>query len=96
MNNLNPLDTSESKILDRRFNTFLNNGLLEEEAEMLAKKMMERDRDEFDDRRVCFECTNFIRSSARCRVIKDRFGKPSEPIWFVLQRCEKFNLKGVR
>lgn len=71
----------------RRLDTFVREGLERPEAERLARMMMERDRpDSGDDRRVCFECRN-LKPNARCRA-------GFLPYRFVLQRCDRFELRG--
>jgi hypothetical protein len=76
----------------RRRKTFMQNGLNENDAWDLAEKMFERDKDGFDDRRVCFECKHL--KGRECHGIKDRFGKPTTQLRFILQRCPSFKLKG--
>lgn len=78
----------------RRMQVFLQEGLCEQEARKLADQMLERDRDGFDDRRVCFECVNY--SNRKCVAILDSQGKPTLPLRFVLQRCERFELRGKK
>ena len=83
------------KMIDRhykRMQTFVNEGLSEDDAFDLAERMWERDQDEFDDRRVCFECVHHI--NRHCHGIKDRYGKPTQQLRFILQRCPSFKLKG--
>lgn len=69
----------------RREATFLQHGLSEREAELLAQQLLHRDRpEEDDDRRICWECRHF--QPLRCTA-----GQPPMP--FVLQRCPAFALK---
>jgi hypothetical protein len=79
---------------DRRYKTFMSEGLCEDVAYKLAEQMHERDKDPQDDRRVCFECDNYV--GKVCIKTKDRLGKPQMPLRFVLQRCDWFKLKGKR
>lgn len=72
----------------------MEEGLCEDGAYDLASAMFERDRDEFDDRRVCFECENYV--SKVCLKMRDRYGKPQMPLRFILQRCPDFQLKGKK
>jgi hypothetical protein len=79
----------------RRREAFQANGLPEEEAMMLADQMLERDllnakKGAQDTRRVCFECRNF--KGMFCHG----FDRPTKPPMFVLQRCEKFALRGTK
>ena len=76
---------------NRRQATFLTEGLSVGEAFDLAEAMFERDLDPQDDRRVCFECKHLVGQSCNAILIK---GRPSEPLRFILQRCDKFQLKG--
>jgi hypothetical protein len=76
----------------RRRKTFEDQGLSPDDAWTLADKLWERDADIGDDRRVCFECKNYV--NHKCIKMPDRFGKPQTPTRFILQRCPKFILKG--
>jgi hypothetical protein len=76
----------------RRMQTFVDNGLPELEAFDLADAMWNRDEDPQDDRRVCFECAHDI--NKHCSAIKNKFGKPTMQLRFILQRCDYFRLKG--
>jgi hypothetical protein len=79
----------------RRMQTFMDEGLCEQEARSLADQMYIRDQEDgLDDRRVCFECTNYI--NRKCVKILDKFGKPTMPLRFMLQRCEYFDLRGKK
>jgi hypothetical protein len=78
----------------RRVETFMQEGLCEEGAYDLADQMFERDRDGHDDRRVCFECQNYV--GRVCMKMKDKLGKPQMPLRFILQRCDYFQLKGSK
>lgn len=76
----------------RRMQTFVDQGLPEGDSFDLAEAMWERDLDPQDDRRVCFECKHL--AVKYCSAITDRYGRPSQPLRFILQRCDKFQLKG--
>lgn len=78
----------------RRRKAFMDSGLSENEAWDLAEKMFERDKDPHDDRRVCFECKNYIAN--HCTKITDKWNRPTMQLRFVLQRCDKFILKGKK
>lgn len=80
--------------LDSRKQKFIQEGLCEEQAFILASAMFDRDRDPQDDRRVCFECENYV--GRVCMEMRDRYGKPQMPLRFVLQRCPDFKLKGKK
>ena len=77
---------------NKRMQTFMKEGLCEDMAYDLATSMMKRDEDPHDDRRVCFECSNY--TGKVCMKLRDRQGKFMMPLRFVLQRCENFKLKG--
>lgn len=79
---------------NRRYKTFMDEGLCEDMAYRLAEQMYERDRDPMDKRRVCFECSNY--AGKVCLKYTDRYGKPQMPLRFVLQNCEHFKLKGTK
>ena len=81
---------------EKRRKRFVEEGLSEDEAWDLAEKLFDRDRDTMDDRRVCFECSNYVDKSKVCLKRRDRAGKPQMPIRFILQRCPTFSLKGVK
>jgi len=76
----------------RRKAVFLREGLDPDEAQRLADQMATRDRDPFDNRRVCFECKHL--TGTKCHGIKVA-GKPTDAMRFMLQRCEAFSLKGA-
>lgn len=80
--------------MNRRLETFVKEGLCEKQAYELAESMWERDQDPHDDRRVCFECENYV--AKLCMKMKDKLGKPQMPLRFVLQRCDFFQLKGTK
>ena len=79
---------------ERRRKVFVSEGLCEDGAFDLADKMFERDRDIGDDRRVCFECQHHI--NRLCTKIKDKYGRPTMQLRFILQRCGHFELKGKK
>jgi hypothetical protein len=78
----------------RRRSVFMEEGLCEDQAWDLAEQMFERDRDIGDDRRVCFECKNYV--NKKCKAILDRKGQPTMQLRFILQRCPKFSIKGKK
>jgi len=84
----------EIERFDRRMETFRKEGLCIDQAYDLASAMLDRDRDPHDDRRVCFECENYV--GKVCMKMRDKLGKPQMPLRFVLQRCENFQLKGSK
>jgi hypothetical protein len=84
----------ELRTLNKRYLTFVDEGLHEYEADDLSYAMMIRDREGMDDRRVCFECTNY--QNKLCDAIRDAKGKPTQPLRFMLQRCDYFKLKGAK
>lgn len=78
----------------RRRKVFMEEGLCEDQAWELADKMWDRDNDPQDDRRVCFECRNYV--ARHCIKIRDKFNRPSMQLRFILQRCDHFELKGAK
>jgi hypothetical protein len=78
----------------RRRQVFMEEGLCENGAWELADKLWERDADPFDDRRVCFECRNYV--NKKCTKILDSRGFPTMPARFILQRCPHFDLRGKK
>jgi hypothetical protein len=83
----------EDKVFMRRYGVFTTEGLDHDEAAELAFEMTQRDRDEFDDRRVCFECAHYVKKYCQ-RILVN--GKPTQRLRFILQRCEYFKLKGTK
>lgn len=79
-----------------RSKAFMDAGLSREAAWDLADKLFERDADPQDDRRLCFECKKYEPKSETCPKIVDRKGYPQQPLRFVLQRCDWFDLKGKK
>ena len=75
----------------RRYDTFVAEGLSQDEAHDLASQMTRRDNDIGDDRRLCFECVFY--ANKHCTKILYRW-KPSQQLRFILQRCDHFALKG--
>jgi queuine/archaeosine tRNA-ribosyltransferase len=78
----------------RRRQVFMEEGLCEDKAFDLAEQMFERDKDPYDDRRVCFECQHYV--AKHCTQYRDKYNRPTMPLRFILQRCDKFELKGKR
>lgn len=79
---------------NRRRKVFIEEGLCEEQAWELAEQMYERDKDPHDDRRVCFECIKYV--SKHCTAYTDKWNRPTMQLRFVLQRCDRFELKGKK
>ena len=84
----------EDKRFQTRLATFIIDGLDATEAEDLAHSMMMRDRDGYDDRRLCYECEHY--KNGLCHAILDKKGKPTQQLRFILQRCPQFKLKGTK
>ena len=84
----------EDKRFMRRYAVFMAEGLDRDDAADLAYAMTERDRDPSDDRRVCFECQHHVKRN--CVQIRDRLGKPTQQLRFILQRCDHFQLKETK
>ena len=77
---------------ERRRLFFIKEGLSEDDALDLANKVTRRDSDPFDDRKLCFECANYVKNGT-CLKRLDRKGIPQACLRFVLQRCEDFRGK---
>ena len=86
----------ELKRHERRRRRFIAEGCTEEEAWELAETLFDRDRDPMDDRRLCFECKNYVDDKKVCQKMTDRYGRPQRPLRFVLQRCPDFKLKETK
>jgi hypothetical protein len=84
----------EELVWKRRSTKFIQDGCIPDEAYELAGLMMLRDRDPQDDRRVCFECTGY--KNKYCEYIKDKVGRPTQQLRFILQRCDYFDLRGKK
>lgn len=86
----------EELIVQRRAKRFIEDGCPSEyEAYELAWTLAYRDREQgCDDRRICFECKHY--ENKRCKAILDKFGKPTQQLRFILQRCDYFQLKGTK
>jgi len=89
---MTPEEIKEEARWKRRKQVFIAEGLPEDDAHDLAARMMMRDRDPFDDRRVCFECEHH--RNRYCQKILNRW-KPTQQLRFILQRCDYFKLKGT-
>lgn len=86
---------TEEATKNRRISRFMQEGLPRADADDLAMQLLRRDRHgEFDERRVCFECTNL--SNRGCLKILDKYSRPIMPLRFILQRCKDFNLRGSK
>ena len=83
-------EEKEEKRWSKRRDAFVDAGLNSDAAHELAAQMMMRDRDPYDDRRVCVECEKYMGGFC-LGYLKD--GRPTRPLRFILQRCDKFKLK---
>ncbi len=88
------MNTAEIDRFLVRVAVFNRRGMGLDAAEMLADKLVIRDREE-DDRRSCIECSN-LQSNGRCAAAQagkipgaDRL---LEPVRSILQRCPGFTL----
>jgi len=80
---------------ERRRKRFMQEGLSEDQAYDLADMLFERDGNEFDDRRLCFECQHYQDSTKLCAKLSEPM-KPYHPTRFTLQRCPEFVLREVK
>ncbi len=88
------MNTVEIDTFTGRLARFTDKGLSLDEAEVLADKLVIRDR-ESDDRRLCLECSNLSRTGTgwSCRNWRQAgIGAPGVPADLVrqLQRCDGF------
>jgi hypothetical protein len=86
-------EQKEENTWKRRYLKLVDEGLEPDEAHELAAQLMMRDRDGFDDRRICLECTHY--SNRLCNKILHRW-KPTQQLRFILQRCDFIELKGSK
>jgi len=87
---MTPEEQKEENRWARRKAVFMEAGLNNDDAHDLAARLMMRDRDPFDDRRVCFECEKYMGGLCLGYLKNER---PTHPLRFILQRCDKFQLK---
>lgn len=80
------LSDREIEVFTKRVGAMVGFGLDEQEAEVLAERLLNRDRDPSDDRKVCFACDH-LRHGVQCKAL--RF----EPVRTVLWRCDYFKAK---
>ena len=78
-------DWNDSEIIRfiNRQNRLQKIGISDMEAEQLAERLVYRDRDETDDRKLCLECKNW-----RGKCTTQKTGYCSIPT--ILQRCDGF------
>jgi hypothetical protein len=86
-------EQTEENVWKRRYLKLVEEGLDSDEAHELAAQMMMRDRDSYDDRRVCPECTHY--KNKLCNKILEK-NKPTQQLRFILQRCDHFELRGKK
>lgn len=83
--------------LAKRAELFKRRGLGEEQAVVLAETLRQRD-DDFDDRRLCLECSHLQRDGG-CFAARQGWIHGAAtylvPVPTMLQRCEHFELQGV-
>lgn len=77
----------EIKRFTRRFEALQAHGLATSDAEDLAERLLYRDRDTSDTRRICLECKHLKGSS--CRATHRKFEPPIQVLW----RCDNFQIK---
>ena len=87
---MTPEEIKEENRWRKRRDAFVEAGLDPDEAHDLAARLMMRDRDPYDDRRVCFECEKYMGGLCLGYLKNNR---PTHPLRFILQRCDKFKLK---
>lgn len=91
----NAMNGVELKALAARVHRFTDRGVELAAAEVLADKLMQRDRDG-DDRRLCLECS-YLGERGQCiAAAVGRIPGASrrlEPVATILQRCDAFGLR---
>jgi hypothetical protein len=83
-------EQKEESTWKRRYLKLVDEGIDPDEAHDLAAQLMMRERDPYDDRRVCFECEKYMGGLCLGYLKNNR---PTHPLRFILQRCDKFQLK---
>ena len=95
-----PWSDAEIATWVRRKNTLELFTYTELEAEDLAERMLYRDRDTTDDRRICLECAYLLNDVRQSRhVCQNRYAsvvRTFEPCKTVLWRCDYFWMKGKK
>jgi hypothetical protein len=91
---VHPWSDAEHRRFEFRMGLFQRRGLAEDEAEVLASRLVLRDQQR-DDRRVCLECVHLQRSGHCAEVIGKRMPVACEPERFTvistqLARCSHF------
>lgn len=76
----------EVLVFTRRVGAMVDFGLDEQEAEVVAERLLNRDRDPSDDRKVCFACEH-LAHGRKCKALR------IEPVRTVLWRCDYFEPK---
>jgi hypothetical protein len=78
----------------KRGRKLLELGQSANEAEELAERLVYRDRDIGDDRRLCIECRS-LNDEGLCRAYRAlNTTRDFKPVRFILWRCDEFKLKG--
>jgi len=88
-----PWSDEEIDLWGKRKRVFMTLDLNEDQAEDLAERLLYRDRDPTDDRRLCLACAYLIGS--KCMNKHASVVKTFEPCKTVLWRCDYFWLKGT-
>lgn len=76
----------EIGVFQKRVAAMVRAELNETEAEVLAERLLNRDRDPSDDRKVCFACAH-LKHGRQCKALK------FEPVRTVLWRCDHFKAR---
>lgn len=87
-----PWSDQEIELFQRRKQAFMLYDLTELEAEDLAERLLYRDRDPTDDRRICLACA-YLKGDA-CRNRHAGLVRTFEPCKTALWRCDYFWMKG--
>jgi len=86
------LSDHEIKVFNGRVKALQQYELNQEQAEELAWRLLNRDRDQTDDRRICLACGHLNGSYCNNRLASKV--KSFQPCKTVLWRCDYFKAKG--
>ena len=102
--NSSAMNSAEIDTFEARLHKFINKGLARNDGEVLADRLVLRDRDQ-DDRRVCLECQHFAGHGAeswRCGnwqaagiALRPRDAQLPADLLVQLQRCDGFSPFGL-
>jgi len=86
------LSDHEIKVYNGRVKVLQQYDLNQLQAEELAWRLLQRDRDSTDDRRICLACSNL--KDSYCQERRASKVRGFQPCKTVLWRCDYFKTKG--